>query len=169
MKLEDKSPGSAAPVAAAKQLSASRKTENTGVVSRTKPTASRLKVAASRPVVAAAGRPQPAAASRPQPAASRPQPAASRTVSVNSRPQPANTVSSTKPPALKSASKVAKSRPPPEKVNFLEVKGIDRPFGEGVKSRLIRCLLINWRLGNCFFLLLNGFHHKISKKPTDPA
>jgi hypothetical protein len=31
------------------------------------------------------------------------------------------------------------------------VKGIDRPFGEGVKSRLIRSLLINWRLGNFFF------------------
>jgi hypothetical protein len=50
-----------------------------------------------------------------------------------------------------------------------DFKGIDRPFGEGVKSRLIRSLLINWRLGNFFFLLLNGFHHKISKKPTDPA
>ncbi len=48
------------------------------------------------------------------------------------------------------------------------LKGIDRPFGEGVKSRLIRSLLINWRLGNFFFLLLNRFHHKISKKPTDP-
>ncbi len=32
-----------------------------------------------------------------------------------------------------------------------EVKGIDRPFGEGVKIRLIRSLLINWRLGNFFF------------------
>ncbi len=50
-----------------------------------------------------------------------------------------------------------------------DIKGIDRPFGEGVKSRLIRSLLINWRLGNFFFLLLNGFHHKISKKLTDPA
>ncbi len=118
MKLEDKNPGSAAPAAAAKQLSISRKTENTGVVSRTKQTASRLKVAASRPVVAAAGRPQPAAASRPQPAASRPQPAASRPQAAASRPQPVNTVSSTKPPALKSASKLTKSRPPPEKVNF---------------------------------------------------
>ncbi len=117
MKLEDKSPGSAAPAAATKQLSVNRKTENTSVVSRTKPTASRLKVAASRPVVAAAGRPQPAA-SRPQPAPSRPQPAASRTVPANSRPQPANTVSSTKPPALKSANKLAKSRLPPEKVHF---------------------------------------------------
>jgi hypothetical protein len=117
VKLEDKSPGSAAPAAATKQLSANRKTENTGAVSRTKPTSSRLKVAASRPVVAAA-------ASRPQPAAGRPQPAASRTVSVNSRPQPTNTVSSTKPPALKSASKVAKSRPPPEKVNFFVKKNL---------------------------------------------
>ncbi len=29
-------------------------------------------------------------------------------------------------------------------------KGIDRPFGEGVKSRLILSLLLNWRLGNFF-------------------
>ncbi len=29
-------------------------------------------------------------------------------------------------------------------------KGIDRPFGGRVKSRLIRSLLINWRLGNFF-------------------
>jgi hypothetical protein len=29
-------------------------------------------------------------------------------------------------------------------------KGIDRPFGEGVKNRLIQSLLINWRLGNFF-------------------
>jgi hypothetical protein len=30
------------------------------------------------------------------------------------------------------------------------LKGIDRPFGGRVKSRLIRSLLINWRLGNFF-------------------
>jgi hypothetical protein len=56
-----------------------------------------------------------------------------------------------------------------EQPDFVIFKGIDRPFGEGVKSRLIRTLSINWRLGNFFFLLLNGFHHKIIKKPTDPA
>ena len=29
-------------------------------------------------------------------------------------------------------------------------KGIDRPFGRGVESRLIQSLLINWRLGHFF-------------------
>ncbi len=53
--------------------------------------------------------------------------------------------------------------------NLALIKGIDRPFGEGVKRRLIGSLLINWRLGNFFFLLLTGFHYKISKKPTDPG
>jgi hypothetical protein len=53
-------------------------------------------------------------------------------------------------------------------INFC-LKGIDRPFGGGVKSRLIRSLLINWRLGNFLKLILNGFHHKISKKPKDAA
>ena len=33
---------------------------------------------------------------------------------------------------------------------YCTVKGIDQTFGEGVKSRLIRSLLINWRLGNFF-------------------
>jgi hypothetical protein len=46
-------------------------------------------------------------------------------------------------------------------------KGIDRPFGGRVKSRLIQSLLINWRLGNFYFLILNGVHHKISKKAID--
>ncbi len=55
-----------------------------------------------------------------------------------------------------------------QKINGL-VKGIDRPFGGRVKSRLIRSLLINWRLGNFFFLILNGVHHKISKKAIDAA
>jgi len=49
------------------------------------------------------------------------------------------------------------------------LKGIDRSFRRGVKSSLIRSLFINWRLGNVFFLILKGFHHKISKKPKDPA
>ncbi len=53
--------------------------------------------------------------------------------------------------------------------NLRHIKGIDRPFGGGVKSRLIRSLLINWRLGNFFIIILNGFHHKISKKPIDAA
>jgi hypothetical protein len=51
------------------------------------------------------------------------------------------------------------------------IKGIDRPFwgGGGVKSSLIRSLFINWRLGNFFVLILEGFYHKISKKPVDAA
>ncbi len=32
----------------------------------------------------------------------------------------------------------------------MSIKGIDRPFGGGVKSRLIWSQLINWRLGNFF-------------------
>ncbi len=49
------------------------------------------------------------------------------------------------------------------------IKGIDRSFRRGVKSSLIRSLFINWRLGSVFFLILKGFHHKISKKPIDAA
>ncbi len=44
------------------------------------------------------------------------------------------------------------------------VKGIDWPFGGGVESILIRSVFVNWRLGNFFYLILNGLHHKISKK-----
>jgi hypothetical protein len=33
---------------------------------------------------------------------------------------------------------------------FFQFKGIDRPFGRGVESRLIQSLLINWRLGHFF-------------------
>ncbi len=53
---------------------------------------------------------------------------------------------------------------------FFFLKGIDRPFGEGVKSRLIRSLLINWRLGNFFsspFKWISSQDQQ--KKPTDPA
>jgi hypothetical protein len=32
------------------------------------------------------------------------------------------------------------------------VNGIDRPFGGGVESILIRSLLVNWRLGYFFIL-----------------
>jgi hypothetical protein len=48
-------------------------------------------------------------------------------------------------------------------------KGIDRPFGGGVESILIRSLLLNWRLGYFFYLILKGLLHKISKKPLDAA
>ncbi len=44
------------------------------------------------------------------------------------------------------------------------LKGIDRPFGGGVESILIRSVFVNWRLGKFFYLILNGLHHKISKK-----
>jgi hypothetical protein len=47
---------------------------------------------------------------------------------------------------------------------FYLFKGIDRPFGGGVESILIRSVFVNWRLGKIFFLILNGLHHKISKK-----
>ena len=49
------------------------------------------------------------------------------------------------------------------------LKGIDRPFGGGVESILIRSILINWRLGYFFYLILKGLRHKISKKPVDAA
>ncbi len=48
--------------------------------------------------------------------------------------------------------------------NFNPLKGIDRPFGGGVESILVRSVFVNWRLGNFFYLILNGLHHKISKK-----
>ena len=44
------------------------------------------------------------------------------------------------------------------------IKGIDRPFGGGVESILIRSAFVNWRLGKFFYLILNGLHHKIGKK-----
>jgi hypothetical protein len=49
------------------------------------------------------------------------------------------------------------------------IKGIDRPFGGGVESILIRSLLLKWRLGYFFNLILKGLLHKISKKPLDAA
>ncbi len=45
-----------------------------------------------------------------------------------------------------------------------KLKGIDRSFGGAVESILIRSVFVNWRLGKIFFLILYGFHHKISKK-----
>jgi hypothetical protein len=45
----------------------------------------------------------------------------------------------------------------------------DRPFRGGVESILIRFLMVNWRLGYFFYLILKGLHHKISKKPLDAA
>ncbi|MFN9979515.1 MAG: hypothetical protein ACK53Y_06360, partial [bacterium] len=51
----------------------------------------------------------------------------------------------------------------------LGLKGIDRPFGGGVESILIRSILVNWRLGYFFYLILKGLRHKISKKPVDAA
>ena len=55
------------------------------------------------------------------------------------------------------------------KWKFLMLKGIDRPFRGGVESILIRSLLVNWRLGYFFYLILKGLLHKISKKPLDDA
>ncbi len=62
------------------------------------------------------------------------------------------------------------STPPQTKVTSKDdIKGIDRPFGGGVESILIRSILINWRLGYFFYLILKGLRHKISKKPVDAA
>ncbi len=44
------------------------------------------------------------------------------------------------------------------------IEGIDRPFGGGVESILIRFLMVNWRFGYFFNLILKGLLHKISKK-----
>jgi hypothetical protein len=49
------------------------------------------------------------------------------------------------------------------------VKGIDRPFGGGVESILILSVLLNWKLGYFFYLILKGLLHKISIKPLDAA
>jgi hypothetical protein len=35
--------------------------------------------------------------------------------------------------------------------------------------RLIRSVMTNWRLGNFFYVILKGLHHKISKKPIVAA
>ncbi len=50
-----------------------------------------------------------------------------------------------------------------------KIKGMDRSFKLRSKSRLIRSVIINWRLGSFFYLILNGLHHKLSKKPSDAA
>jgi hypothetical protein len=60
----------------------------------------------------------------------------------------------------------------PEKIlseKGVEVKGIDRSFELRGEIRLIRSVMTNWRLGNFFYLILNGLHHKISKKPIVAA
>ncbi len=48
-------------------------------------------------------------------------------------------------------------------------KGIDQSFQLRGEIRLIRSAMTNWRLGNFFYLILNGLHHKISKKPIVAA
>jgi hypothetical protein len=54
-------------------------------------------------------------------------------------------------------------------LSFVLLKGIDRPFGRGVESILIRSLLVNWRLGYFLNLILKALLHKTSKKPLDAA
>ncbi len=49
------------------------------------------------------------------------------------------------------------------------LKGIGRSFELRGKIRLIRSVMTKWRLGNFFSLILNGLHHKISKKPIVAA
>ncbi len=46
---------------------------------------------------------------------------------------------------------------------------IDRSFELRGESGLIWSAMINWRLGNFFYFILKGHHHKISKKPLDAA
>jgi hypothetical protein len=55
------------------------------------------------------------------------------------------------------------------RIKKVEVKGIDRSFELRGKIRFIRSVMTNWRLGNFFYLILNGLHHKISKKPIVAA
>jgi hypothetical protein len=56
------------------------------------------------------------------------------------------------------------------KIKYKEdIKGIDRSFELRGEIRLIRSVMRNWRLGNFFYLILNGLHHKISKKPIVAA
>ncbi len=47
--------------------------------------------------------------------------------------------------------------------------GIDRSFELRGEIRLIWSVMTNWRLGNFFYFILKGHHHKISKKPQDAA
>jgi hypothetical protein len=51
--------------------------------------------------------------------------------------------------------------------NSSTFKGIDQPFELRVESKLIRSVMTNWRLGYFFYHIINGLHHKISKKPLD--
>ncbi len=48
-------------------------------------------------------------------------------------------------------------------------KGIDRSFELRCEIKLNRFVMTNWRLGNFFYFILKGQHHKISKKPKDAA
>ncbi len=48
-------------------------------------------------------------------------------------------------------------------------KGIDLSFELRGEIRLNRFVRTNWRLGNFFYFMLKGHHHKISKKPIDAA
>jgi len=52
---------------------------------------------------------------------------------------------------------------------FDPLKGIDRSFELRGESRLNRFVMTNWRLGNFFYFILKGHHHKISKKLKDAA
>jgi hypothetical protein len=52
---------------------------------------------------------------------------------------------------------------------FCDVKGIERSFELRCEIRLNRFVMTNWRLGNFFYFILKGQHHKISKKPLDTA
>ncbi len=47
---------------------------------------------------------------------------------------------------------------------LITFKGIDRSFELRGGVRLIRSVMTNWRLGNFFYVILKGLHHKISKK-----
>jgi hypothetical protein len=49
------------------------------------------------------------------------------------------------------------------------LKGIDRSFELRCEIRLNRLVMTNWRLGNFFYFILKGQHHKVSKKPIDAA
>jgi hypothetical protein len=58
---------------------------------------------------------------------------------------------------------------PPPQWSVNAFKGIDRSFKLRGEIRLIPSVVTNWRLGNFFHLILNGLHHKISKKPKVAA
>jgi hypothetical protein len=54
-------------------------------------------------------------------------------------------------------------------LNFFEALKALTDHLEGVESILIGSLLVNWRLGYFYFLILKGLIHKINKKPLDAA